>query len=94
MIEKYHIQEDFKQLFDVNDSKDSGKIETYISEISQFKGQKNEKLLANDAKNIKKAIDDKNIVFLFKDPISDLSYMFAGLHYLIKAELNITSALS
>lgn len=52
LIEKYHIQEDFKQLFDVNDSKDSGKIETYISEISQFKGQKNEKLLANDAKNV------------------------------------------
>lgn len=52
LLLRYHITEDFKQLFDENDTKDSGKIDTYVSEISQHKGQKNEKLLVNDAKNV------------------------------------------
>lgn len=52
LLMRYHITEDFKQLFDENDTKDSEKIDTYVSEISRHKGPKNEKLLVNDAKNV------------------------------------------
>lgn len=49
LLNRYHIEEDFKQRFNEEDEE---RINRYATEIRQYKSQKNETLFVNDAKNM------------------------------------------